>query len=128
MIDTKAVDQPFCEQRKNLFMRRLEDFVVFDTQSDQVVDIEEAPPVDFIIGRSPPRQPEVLPLKQGVESLPSRRGGRCEGGKAGLVNFRAVTGIERKDAIEIAGFEAIRGRIKGKLDFPLIEGLPVRTP
>jgi hypothetical protein len=43
-------------------MGRLEYLVILDPQAGQLVDVEEAAPVDLIVGGAPPGQPEMLAL------------------------------------------------------------------
>ena len=50
-------------------MRGRKDDRIFDSQTRQLVDVEEAPVVDFIDGRAPIGQPIGLDFEQPVQSI-----------------------------------------------------------
>ena len=53
VIDANAVDQALGVQAKIQRVRGLEHDRVFGAQTRQVVDREETPPVEFVIGHAP---------------------------------------------------------------------------
>src|SRR5687768_8285917 len=48
-------------------MNGLEGLGLLHAQTDQLVDVEEAPPVDSIAGAAPPGKPPVLALQAAVD-------------------------------------------------------------
>ena len=78
MVDAQAVDQAFGIEPKNRCMNRFEHLVVFDADGGKLIDIKEAPPVDFVIGRAPPHQPIVLAFEYFVQTLSSLPRNRIE--------------------------------------------------
>ena len=73
-IDPKAVDPACGVEAKNCRVNGFEHLIIFDADRSKIIDVEKAPPINFITGRAPPSQPIVLPQQQGVKSLsPSRR-------------------------------------------------------
>ena len=59
-------------------MNRLEYFIVFDADGGKLIDVEEATPIDFVVGGAPPHQPVMLAVEQFAQALASRRGGRIK--------------------------------------------------
>ena len=72
MVDAQAVDQAFGIEPKNRRMNRFEYLVIFDADGGKLIDVEEAPPVDFVIGRAPPHQPVMLAFEQFDADAPVR--------------------------------------------------------
>ncbi len=73
MIDTQPVDQALGDQLEYLPVGGLEHLWPLDTQAAQLVDVEEAPPVDVIAGGAPAGQAVVLTLQQLVQTLKAFR-------------------------------------------------------
>ena len=60
MVDAQAVYQPLGMKAERQGVHRLEDFRLLHAQADQLVDVEEAPPVDAVAGAAPPGEAIVL--------------------------------------------------------------------
>ena len=82
MIDPHAVDQPFGVEPEDQRVHVLEAGRMLHAQPGQLVDVEEAPPVDLVIGDAPERETVMLPRQHGFERFRRRRpapaiGKRC---------------------------------------------------
>jgi hypothetical protein len=73
VIDSHAVDQSFAEEPEDQRMRCLEHFRPLGAHATERADVEKAPPVDFVGGGAPPREPEMLALQQPVQALAALR-------------------------------------------------------
>ena len=67
MVDAQAVDDALGVQAERQGMDGLEGLGLLHAQADQLVDVEEAPPVDAIAGAAPPGEPPVLALEAAVD-------------------------------------------------------------
>src|SRR3984885_14070434 len=105
MIDAHAVEYAIGVKLKDQRMDRLEHLVIFDSECGEFVDIEEAAPVDFIVGGTPRHQPVMLLLKQKVQALST---GFRSGIKIVVGILRPVDGAFRKwkKMIEISNVSA----------------------
>src|SRR5580700_559664 len=86
-------------------MHRIEYFVIFDPDCDQLVDIEEAAPVDLIVGGTPPHQPVMLLLEQTMQALPTGFGSGIEV-LAGVLRLIDGAVRKREKVFEIANVSA----------------------
>jgi len=68
MVDAQTIDQAIADQLENLRVGFLEYHRTFDAQAAQLVDVEEAPPVDVVTRGAPAGQPVILPLEQAVQT------------------------------------------------------------
>ena len=69
MVDAQAVDQPRADQLENLAMGGFEHRRALDTQAAQLIDVEEAPPVDVVRGGAPTGQAISLLFQQVMQAL-----------------------------------------------------------
>src|SRR5262249_30307703 len=69
VIDAHTVDQALGVEAQHGGVNRLKYLVVFDSKRGKLVDIEEAAPVYLVVCGSPPCQPIVLTLEQGMQHL-----------------------------------------------------------
>ena len=60
MVDAQAVDQTLGMKAERQGVHGFEDFRLLHAQADQLVDVEEAPPVDAVAGGAPPGEAIVL--------------------------------------------------------------------
>ena len=60
MVDAQAVYQPLGMKAERQGVHGFEDFRLLHAQADQLVDVEEAPPVDAVAGAAPPGEAIVL--------------------------------------------------------------------
>src|SRR5580700_6542422 len=82
-------------------MNRLEYLAVFDADGGKLIDIKEAAPVDFVIGRAPPHQSVVLAFEYFVQALFSVRRNRIEVIIQTSFNGSGAFSGERKTMIKI---------------------------
>ena len=68
MVDAQAVDQAIADQLENLGVGFLEHHRTFDAQAAQLIDVEEAPPVDVVTRGPPAGQTIVLAFQQAVQA------------------------------------------------------------
>ncbi len=73
MVDAQAIHQALADQLENLAMGGFEHGAAFDPQPAQLVDVEEAPPVDVVRRSAPTGQAVGLLLKQLVQALKAVR-------------------------------------------------------
>ena len=64
MIDAHAVDHALGIEPRDHRMHGLEGLVVLHAQADELVDVEEAPPVDAVAGGAPPAEAIGAGLRQ----------------------------------------------------------------
>ena len=69
MIDADAVHDVLSGELADQFVAALEDFRVFRVDRDELVDPEESPVVDLVVGRAPVRQPVMLLLEQLMQQV-----------------------------------------------------------
>src|SRR5579863_2488923 len=72
MVHAHAINEAFRVEAKHRGVHRFENVTVFDAHGHKLVDIEEAPPVDLVVGASPPRQPVVLSLQKIMQPIAVR--------------------------------------------------------
>src|SRR2546429_9294106 len=71
MVDAHAVNNAIGVKPENQCVNAFECLRVLHAQADQLVDVEEAAPVDLVIRDAPPRQTVMLTPKQLVQALPA---------------------------------------------------------
>ena len=64
MVDAHAIDPPLGIKPKKWTRAQLRSLVIFHTQRGELIDIEKAPPIDFVVRTPPPCKPIMLPFKQ----------------------------------------------------------------
>src|SRR4249920_2509390 len=69
MVDPDAVDHPLRVEVEDQSVHGLECLGIFHPQTDELVDVEEATPVDLIIGNAPPGEAVVLARQNGIEAF-----------------------------------------------------------
>ncbi|MCY1411297.1 hypothetical protein D9M71_266810 [compost metagenome] len=69
MVDAQAVHQAPLDQLEDLGMGGFENVLALHAQAAQLIDIEEAPPVDVVGGGAPAGQAVGLALQQQVQAL-----------------------------------------------------------
>ena len=87
VIDAHAVDQALGVQPEDQRMRILERLRMLHAQRGQFVDIEEAPPVDRIVGDAPRRKPIMLTREQaqkGEQMRPRPGEAESDAGNSGI--------------------------------------------
>ena len=67
MVDAQAVDQALGMKAERQGVHGLEDLRLLHAQADQLVDVEEAPPVDAVAGAAPPGEAIVLVFQHVAE-------------------------------------------------------------
>ena len=67
MVDAQAVDQALGMKAERQGVHGFEDFRLLHAQADQLVDVEEAPPVDAVAGAAPPGEAIVLAFQHVAE-------------------------------------------------------------
>src|SRR5262249_40736742 len=67
VIDPKSVDKAARVELERQGVHGLEYVVPFDSQACELVDVEEAAPIDSVAGALPPGEHVILPLKQRME-------------------------------------------------------------
>src|SRR3984893_8685318 len=71
MIDAHAVDHPLRVEAEDQSMGRFKCLGIVHPQTDEFVDVEEATPVDLVIGDAPPGEAVVLARQNGLEPFVS---------------------------------------------------------
>jgi len=101
---------------------------ILDPQGGKIVDIEEAAPVDGVVGAAPPCETKMLALQQAME--PSAAGGRAriESAQTVPLDSVGVSGRDRKNVVEITRLVALAVGIEGERDFRIPHDLAVRSP
>ena len=84
MVDAHAVDQAFAVEAQDRFVARLEHAVELGAQAGERVDIEKAPPVDFVGRRAPPGEAEVLLVQQAMQQIAAGFGRLAIGAQRGF--------------------------------------------
>lgn len=85
VVDTQPVEQAFAVQAQGQGVHGVEYDVVLDPHANQLVDFEEAPPVDLVGRGAPPGQAVMLAFQQLVQAAPAghrvrrMRGARARG-------------------------------------------------
>ncbi|MNC67146.1 hypothetical protein D3C75_1176170 [compost metagenome] len=79
MVDAQAVHQAALDQFEQLGVGGLEHHRAFHPQAAQLVDVEEAPPVDVVGGGAPAGQAVGLALQQQVQALETGLAAAVEG-------------------------------------------------
>ena len=72
MVDADAVDQALVVKAEVEGVGLFKDLRVFDADAGQLVDGEEAPPVEVVVGGTPERKAIVLAVQQRLKWLLSR--------------------------------------------------------
>ena len=72
VVDAQPVDLAGRRELKHEAVRRLENVLVLHAQRGEIVDVEEAPVVDFVGCHTPRREPISLPLEERVKALEAR--------------------------------------------------------
>ena len=109
MVDAQAIDDALGMQAQRQGMDGLEGLRLLHAQADQLVDVEEAPPVDAVAGAAPPGEPPVLALEAAV----------CGGQAMGKVAERLAV------ARELARGQDLVERPAEDRQQDLVVGLPV---
>jgi hypothetical protein len=68
VVDAEAVNDILCRQPQHQTMTAGEDLFVFSANGNELVDVEKAPVIDFVVGRAPIREPIVLCLEDFVNA------------------------------------------------------------
>ncbi|MDR8969550.1 hypothetical protein FEP58_05940 [Burkholderia multivorans] len=95
VIDAYAVDESRRMEPQRQRMDRVEHRVVLDAYAGQRRDVEEAPPVELVGGRAPPREPVVLPFEHMVQARARARTARIGAVQHRVERMRAVRGRVR---------------------------------
>ena len=74
VVQAHAIDQALGVEAQDGVVAGLEDAGEFGAEAGQRVDVEEAAPVDFVGGRAPPGEAEILLVEQAVQALVPRFG------------------------------------------------------
>ena len=69
MVNPKAVHDVIAKQRAEKPMGMVEDHLVFGTQRNQLIHVEESPVVDLVVGRPPVRQTVMLRFQDAVQRI-----------------------------------------------------------
>ena len=101
MVDAETVDDALAIEAQQRLVRRLEDVGILDAQPGELADVEEAAPVDHVVGGAPPGQAIVLALQQGVEPAAAVRGGGVIGGKSLAPHGLGILRAQREEMIEM---------------------------
>src|SRR4051794_29088044 len=115
MIDAHAVNESLAIELEYLGVGRFENAVFLLPERDQIWHIEEAPPVDRVSKRAPPRQAVMLSLQQLVQ-----RFGR---GKCCRIDA-LILRPERQHMVEIT--EEFPSLLLLNRDLPCFQRLPAR--
>ena len=88
MVDAQAIDPSFNIKPKDRRVNPLENLIVFLADRSEIVDVEEAPPINLIIARTPPREPIMLCFQQAMDPLAAGGSGGIEpGGRLAFDTF-----------------------------------------
>ena len=102
MVDAHAVNNAIGVKPENQCVNAFECLRVLHAQADQLVDVEEAAPVDLVIRDAPPRQTIMLTPKQLVQALPAIRIGDVECRQCRSLDLGLVRWNHRKILVEIS--------------------------
>jgi len=109
MVDAHAVDQAFRIEAKCERMDILESLVIFHAKPGQLIDVEKAPPVDFVIRDAPIGEAIILVLQQLAKAPPALVRSRIECSQTQPFNFVAMPIRNRKHVREVVGVKSIAG-------------------
>ena len=92
VIDAQAVDVAGRMKPQRQRMDGIEHRIVVDADGRERRDVEEAPPVQLVGGRAPPREPVVLAFEQPVQAGTRARAARIGAAQHRVERVRAVRG------------------------------------
>src|SRR2546423_9723394 len=102
MIDAHAVNDAIGIKPENQCVNAFECLRVLHAKADQLVDIEEAAPVNLVIRDAPPRETIMLTPKQLVQALPAFHAGNVEYRQCRSFDLDLVRWSNRKILVEIS--------------------------
>src|SRR6185437_10653479 len=100
MVDAYAVNEAFGIEAKQRGVHRFEHFAILDAHGREFVNVEEATPIDLVVGASPPGQSVVLSLQKVMQLLAACRRVCCKPAKRTGINTAAI-GRHREPVLKI---------------------------
>ncbi len=120
VVDAQAVDQTVADQLEDLGVGFLEYHRPLDAQAAQLVDVEEASPVDVVAGGAPAGQSIMLAFKEAVQALEAILAGRV------VAVQRLLERLSRFSVLQLfgqVGTQQASGLVRRRLGLQCIEML-----